>query len=183
MPEWRERHPESVVVANYRDVPEKLGAPVPYAVSAGLHARVQHWDTLRTAIETDLGAAEAVRRNAGYISKVDAFTDASYVRLVEVVDLSTGESLSVSNGKSGPGFELTGDRAFKFKFFNYHPDPVSSPVRYEAVGSSEAISFVGWAGFEIASRYDEPSLTVKAAKPGAGRSLDGSGATSRRRRS
>lgn len=175
LPEWRKRHPESVVIDEYRDRLEELGAPVPYPVSAGLLSRTNLLSSLQSVISTDLDPPSALQRNARYLSRVEALSSASFVRLLQIRDVSSGSPVTLKDEMDPsrrPVYELDAGSAYELEFFNYHPQPVTRPSRFTITPSSDAVRAVGWSGFEVASRYDRPSVTLRTSKPLGGSTVE-----------
>jgi hypothetical protein len=177
LPDWQRRHPESVVLRRYRSVLNStLNAPIPYEFSAGLLTRPGHLAVLEDVIDFDLEPADALRRNARYLAKVESFADASFVRLLAVRELTSGRVVPLSStdaqDRAGPRYDLDGGTVYQLEFFNYNPQPVTHPKTFQFTTSEDVVTFPGWGGFEIASRYDQPVVTMKTARPTSGSTLE-----------
>lgn len=171
LPDWRKRHPESVIIEEYGEQLRKIGAPVPYTLSAGFLSKPNQLSRLKTVMAMDLDPAIALQRNARYLSGVEALSSASFVRLLQIRDVSSGSVVALKhemNVAKRPVYVLDGGSTYELEFFNYHPQPVTRTSRFTITPSNDAVTAVGWSGFEVASRYDRPTVMFRTAKPVGG---------------
>jgi hypothetical protein len=157
-------------VRAYRSLLTEHGVPHPYEVSAAFGPTIPD-DAARKALDLRVEPTEALRRHAEVLSRVDAFSDTRFLRMLRLVDAASGEAVRLSPTEK-PLFQLTGGRTYRLELFSCAPVPLTKPARFDATADEEVVGFVGPSGFEVASDYDLHELLLHSSRPTGGDTLE-----------
>jgi hypothetical protein len=164
LPAGRHEHPYAEPLQRYRQALINHGAPHPYSVSAGLGPDFPLGEPDGVLYEAGFDPAEALRRNGEFLSRMEPFAESRFVRLLAFFDAASGERLEMSDDER-PIYHLQGGRTYRLEFFSFQPGGLFTPSVFEAVADDQVLTFIGYAGFEVASHYDQPEMLIRAVAP------------------
>jgi hypothetical protein len=165
---WEEGHADARQVKAYTRLLDEQEIPHPYPSSAAWS--VDHREQAKDLVDFDLSPPDALRRHVRFLASIESFSETRFVRLLALRDVDADSAVRMTKDDP-PAYALVGGRTYRAEFFSYEPKGITSPSRFELTADDTVVTFVGYAGFEIASRYDRPEVLVHTATPANGQTL------------
>jgi hypothetical protein len=125
----------------------------PYTASASLGMPLQHQDGEQNVLFEHIST---------YLSHTDSFRHARFVRFLRLIEAGATADEELALKDRPTGFELEAGRTYSLELVHSQREELSRPESFGVNVDGSVVQILGRAGFDVASRYDRPTIQLHA---------------------